>query len=289
LYNKDYSQDNNGCIKRVVGIVQVRMGSKRLPGKAMAEIVGRPMTWHIAERIGHAELIEEVVIALPDMEPDEPIRQMAEAHSIPYFAGSDFDLIDRIYGTALEFGADALVRVTGDCPLVDPSVLDLLVATYLEGAEELDYVSNVRPPTFPHGLGAEIYSTATLGRLWEEIKDPFYREWFPVYFWEREGEFRALNVESPQNLSHLRWTVDYKEDMEFVRRVYEHLYREGEVFGMAETLELIYSSPEISAINSMHPCDNGFLRALGEQTGLEALTGQEKAPIASKHFDTEGD
>lgn len=266
-------------------MVQVRMGSKRLPGKALAELQGRPMTWHIVERLRGAELLDEVVMAVPADEGDEPLRLLAEAASIPCYVGSKFDLIGRIHGAATEFDADAVVRVTGDCPLVDPAVVDLLVCTYLGGVDELDYVSNVRPPTFPHGLGAEVYPAATLRRLWEGIKDPFYREWFPVYFWEREGDFKTRNVESPQNLSHLRWTVDYKEDLEFVRRVYAHLYKEGEVFGIAETLELIYSRPEIASINSMHPCDNGFLRALGERSGPGPRDDERRR---SKDFETFG-
>ena len=236
----------------VVGVVQVRMGSSRLPGKVMAEIEGRPMTWHIVNRLRHARLLQNVVIAVPDGERDESIRRMARAESIPYFAGSETDLIDRIYKTAVEFQADAIVRITGDCPLVDPDVVDLLVKTYLDRAQELDYVCSGRPRTFPHGLGAEVYPIATLQRLWHEIKDPLYREWFPVYVWEHEKEFRICNVEHSENLSHLRWTVDYEEDLAFVREVYRHLYRDGEVFGMTDILALLEAKPELAAINAEH-------------------------------------
>lgn len=260
-------------MKRVVGVVQVHMGSKRLPGKALAEIEGRPMTWHIVERLRRAERLSGVVIALPDEDKDEPIRLMAREASIPYHAGSESDLIDRLYRTALAFEADAIVRITGDCPLVDPSVVDQLVVAYQEGGSVLDYVSNVRPPTFPHGVGAEVYPTSTLDKLWREIREPFYREWFPVYFWEREGEYLTCNIAHPRDLSHLRWTVDYKEDLEFVREVYKHLWREGEVFGMAEVLELLFERPEIGSINTKYPCDNGFQRALDEREGLSE--GQE--------------
>lgn len=255
-------------MKRVVGVVQVHMGSKRLPGKALAEIEGSSMTWHIVNRLRHAESLDEVVIALPDEEKDEPIRLMAREASIPYCAGSESDLIDRLYRTASTFDADAIVRITGDCPLVDPRVVDHLVSVYQEGRSVLDYVSNVRPPTYPHGVGAEVYPTSTLERLWREIREPFYREWFPVYFWEREGDYLTCNIKHSQDLSHLRWTVDYKEDLEFVREVYGHLWREGVVFGMADVLELLFSRPEIGNINTRYPCDNGFQRALDEREGL---------------------
>ncbi len=257
------------------------MGSRRLPGKVLAEIVGRPMTWHIVTRLRQAELLENVVIAVPDEGRDEPIRRFASAEAIQYYAGSESDMIDRLYQTALAFGAEAIVRVTGDCPLVDPEVVDRLVEAYLADEGEVEYVSNVRPPTFPHGLGAEVYPTSTLQRLWNDITDPFYREWFPVYFWERESQFVTCNIHHPEDLSHLRWTVDYPEDLEFVRRVYEALYTEGGAFSMAEVLELLASRPEFGAINSMYPCDNGVSRALAENArsgAASAKAARSEAP-----------
>ena len=258
----------------VVGVVQVRMGSSRLPGKVMAEIEGRPMTWHIVSRLRHARLLRNVVIAVPDGERDEPIRCMARDESIPYFAGSEADLIDRIYKTAVRFRADAIVRITGDCPLVDPDVVDLLVRTYLDRAEELDYVSNARPPTFPHGLDAEVYPIATLQRLWHEIKDPLYREWFPVYVWEHEDELRTCNVEHSENLSHLRWTVDYEEDLAFVRQVYNRLYADGRVFRMMDVLQLLEIEPDLVFINAGHHRMEGYLKATAiDPTPIESGEG----------------
>lgn len=258
----------------VVGVVQVRMGSSRLPGKVMAEIEGRPMTWHIVSRLRHARLLRNVVIAVPDGERDEPIRCMARDESIPYFAGSEADLIDRIYKTAVRFRADAIVRITGDCPLVDPDVVDLLVKTYLDRAEELDYVTNARPPTFPHGLDAEVYPIATLQRLWHEIKDPLYREWFPVYVWEHEDELRMYNVEHSENLSHLRWTVDYEEDLAFVRQVYNRLYADGRVFRMMDVLQLLEIEPDLVFINAGHHRMEGYLKATAiDPTPIESGEG----------------
>lgn len=266
---------------KLVGLVQVHMDSKRLPGKAMAEIMGRSMTWHIVNRLQYARLLDEVVVALTDEESDEPIRSMARAEAIPYYAGSESDLIDRIYQTALKFEADAIVRITGDCPLVDPAVVDHLVSTYLERPYELDYVSNVRPATFPTGIGAEVYPTATLLKLWQEIRNPLYREWFPVYFWENEADYWTANVENSQNISHLRWTVDYKEDLEFVRRVYGRLYSDQRIFGMADVLELLAAEPDVALINSMYPCDNGFGRALDAYNTYRA--GQDRPERQERH------
>ncbi len=243
----------------VLGVVQVRMRSSRLPGKAMADIEGRPMTWHIVNRLRHAELLEDVVIAVPEGKDDGPIRQMAEAESIRYFAGSEADLIDRLYKTALKFSADAIVRVTGDCPLVDAGVVNSMVQVFVDRAGRIDYVTNSRPPTYPHGLDAEIYTTATLQRLWIEIEDPLYREWFPVYLWEHENQYRTHNLRYNRDLSHLRWTVDYEEDLRFVREIYRRLSGRGQVFGMEDVLRVLEAEPDLMEINAGHDRKESYL------------------------------
>lgn len=237
---------------KIIGVVQVRMGSSRLPGKVMEEIESRPMAWHIVDRLRQAGSLSDVVIAVPDGPQDERIRAFADSCSIPYYAGSESDLIDRIYKTAVQFQSEAIVRITGDCPLVDPDVVDLLVKNYLNRKEKLDYVSNVRPRTFPHGLDTEVYPLTTLEKLWHQIQDPYYREWFPIYLWEHEHEYRTFNVRHSENLSHLRWTVDYNEDLAFVRKLYEQLYRPGRAFGMLDVLALLKAHPEFATINAAH-------------------------------------
>lgn len=130
----------------IVAAVQVRMGSTRLPGKALADIVGRPILWHIVNRLGFAHYVSKVVIATSDGPGDAAIRAFAQEQGIPCFAGSEWDVLGRLYHTACAFGASALVRITGDCPLVDPEVVDKVVAAYLTHPESCDYVSNVSPP-----------------------------------------------------------------------------------------------------------------------------------------------
>lgn len=217
------------------------------------------MTWHVVNRLRCAKLLRDVVIAVPDGIHDNPIKQMAETESIPYFAGSEIDLIDRIYKTAVRFGADAIVRITGDCPLVDADVIDSMVRIFLDRSAELDYVSNGRPPTYPHGLDAEIYPTATLHRLWREIEDPLYREWFPVYLWEHENLYRTYNVRYSRDLSHLRWTVDYEEDLAFVREVYRRLSAGDQLFGMQDVLDLLEAEPDLMKINAGHDRSENYL------------------------------
>jgi len=224
----------------IVAAVQVRMGSSRLPGKAMAEIEGHPMTWHIVNRLRQAKLLQGVVIAVPDDARNEPIRHMARDESIPYFADSEDDLISRIYGTARAFGADAIVRICGDCPLVDPDIVDRVIREYLFG--EWQYVCNVRPQTFPDGLDVGLYSSWLLKQLNGVLTSPVDREWFSVYVWENLHPDLMYNVTREPDISHLRWTVDYPEDLEFVREVYAEL---GIDFRTADVLALLERRPRL--------------------------------------------
>jgi spore coat polysaccharide biosynthesis protein SpsF (cytidylyltransferase family) len=135
----------------IVAAVQVRFGSTRLPGKALAEVLDRPVLWHIVRRVKAAQSIDQVVIATSDEPADAPIRDFCNEHRIPCFAGSELDLIDRLYKTARFFGADVIVRVTGDCPLADPGVVDELVSAYRRKPDDVAYVTNTLPPTYPDG------------------------------------------------------------------------------------------------------------------------------------------
>jgi len=227
-------------MKNIVAAVQVRMGSSRLPGKVMAEIEGRPMTWHIVNRLRQAKLLQNVVIAVPDNELNEPVRRMAEDESIPYFAGSEADVIGRLYKTACAFDADVLVRICGDCPLVDPDIVDKVVQKYIDGC--CQHIGNTRPPTFPDGLDVGLFSFQLLRRLNDILETEIDREWYMLYIWENMDTIRIDNVTREEDISHLRWTVDYPEDLEFVQEVYAEL---GGDFRTADVLALLERRPEL--------------------------------------------
>jgi spore coat polysaccharide biosynthesis protein SpsF len=245
------------------------MGSTRLPNKVLAEIAGRPMLWHVVQRLRAAKRVDQVVIATAEGDANEPICTFAKEFRIPCFAGSELDLIDRLHTLASLWQAEALVRVTGDCPLVDPGVVDLVVDKYYVNRGTVDYVSNVLPQSYPHGLDIEVYSSATLDRLWHEITHPFWREWFPAYLSEHKQSFRIINVTHPLNLRHHRWTVDYREDLQFVCEVFRQLYREGEVFGMYELLRLLERNPDLADVNMRH---EQHTREEGIRAALESYT-----------------
>jgi spore coat polysaccharide biosynthesis protein SpsF (cytidylyltransferase family) len=228
------------------------MGSTRLAEKVLADIVGRPMIWHMVERLRRSKSLDLVAIATSVEPQDAPIRDFAENSGIPYFAGSESDLLERLSGACRHFAADAVVRITGDCPLVDPEVVDDLLGVFSSAGDEVAYVSNEMPPTFPHGLDVEVYSAAALERFLLEVDDPFWREWFVPYLQNHQESYPGVNVTHDVDLSALRWTVDYAEDLEFVRAVYGRLYRPGDHFGMQDVLDLLQAHPEIQEINAMH-------------------------------------
>lgn len=232
---------------RVVAILQARMSSTRLPGKVMAPILGRPMLARQLERLRRCAALDELVAATSDRQDDDPVAALCAGEGVPCFRGSLDDVLDRFYRCATERRADHVVRLTGDCPLTDPRMVDELVRFYLAG--DYDYAANCRPPTLPDGLDAEIFSFAALEAAWREATDPFEREHVVPFIIRRPGRFRLGNWAWPQDLSGLRWTVDEPEDLAFVIRVYAALYPARPDFGFADVLALLEQHPELADVN----------------------------------------
>lgn len=228
------------------------MNSERLPGKVMLDIMGKPMIWHMYNRLKNSKLLTNVVISTGEFENNASICEYAQNQNIPYYSGSELDLIDRLYQTAKKFNASAIVRVTADCPLVDPNIVDNLISEFIQNYDEFDIITNCKTRTFPHGLDVEIYSTNILKKLWQEIKEPQLREWFSLYIEKNPTEFRILNITNSIDESSLRWTVDYPEDFEFIKQIYENLYNENTVFGMSDVLNLLKIKSDLIQINSKY-------------------------------------
>jgi spore coat polysaccharide biosynthesis protein SpsF len=226
------------------------MGSTRLPGKVMMEIVGKPMLWHILNRVKRSRLIDEIVVATSTRKEDRVVAALACECGVEAFLGSDLDVLDRYYRCAKKFGSKTVVRITADDPFKDPSVVDLIVRTFLDHNRDLDYVSNTIKPTFPEGLDVEAFSYAALESAWRSAEEAFDREHVTAHLWRNPDRYRLLNVENESgDLSHLRWTVDTPEDMAFARAVYERLFATKEIFLMDDILNLLRESPEIARIN----------------------------------------
>jgi len=226
------------------------MRSQRLPSKVMLDIAGKPLIWHIYNRLKFCNQLNDVVISTGEYQNNKEICDFALANKLPLFEGSETDLIDRLYKTSLKFNSDAIVRITADCPLADPQVIDAMVSEYIKNHQQYDIVTNCKIPTYPHGLDAEIYSTSILEKMWHSIKQKEIREWFPFFVDKNPQLFRILHFKNEEDLSNLRWTVDYPEDYEFVKEVYRHLYKENSIFVMKDILSLLKEHPKISQINS---------------------------------------
>jgi len=249
-----------GNSPHIVAIIQARMGSTRLPGKVMAEIAGKPVLWHVVYRVRQAQQVDEVVVATTDKAADQAIIDFASAEGILVFRGSEEDVLDRYYQAAKWIGADVVVRITADCPLIDPQIIDRVIAHYLNG--NFDCVSNTHPPTYPDGLDVEVFSFDALEKAWKEARRLSEREHVTPYIWKNLDKFRLSNVENTEDLSHLRWTVDEPQDLEFVRAVYNHLGRE--LFNMFDVLNLLKKHPELLEINSRIERNEGYRKSLRE-------------------------
>lgn len=247
----------------VVAIIQARMGATRLPGKTMMSIVGKPMLWHIIQRVREAKLIDRIVVATTTAEIDKQILQLADELGVESYAGSQNDVLDRFYQVAKLFGANVIVRVTADDPFKDPLTIDEAVRFFLENKDHVDYVSNTIEPTFPEGLDIEVFSFDALEKAWKEAKKASEREHVTSYMWTHLDKFRPANIRHKgENLSHLRWTVDDEKDLEFTREVYSRLYREDRIFHMKDILTLLNTHPHLKKINAGHVRFDGYIKSL---------------------------
>ncbi|HMF14579.1 MAG TPA: NTP transferase domain-containing protein [Gemmataceae bacterium] len=252
---------------RTVAIVQARMGSTRLPGKALADLAGKPVLWHVVQRVHRARRVDEVVVATSTSPSDDPLVDFCSASGIPVFRGSESDVLDRVYQATREYGADVVVRVTGDCPLLDPSVIERVLGAYAGG--DYDYVSNVIHYTYPDGLDVEVLSMAALARAWREALKPSEREHVTTYV-RFSDRFRTFNEAHDPDLSPLgyRWSIDEPGDLELVRRIYAELADQPE-FDMYDVLDLLARKQELRDSQGKRSMNEGYYRSLYDQACAE--------------------
>lgn len=229
----------------VVAIIQARMGSTRLPGKVLANIQSRPMLWHVVERTRAANSVNRIVVATSTGPADDVIADFCHEHGFNCFRGSEKDVLDRYYQSAREYRPDAVVRITSDCPLIDPEVIDQTVQAFL--AETSDYASNSIVCSFPRGLDTEVMSFAALEAAWREATADYQRAHVTPYFYENPWRFKIFSVTADQDYSAHRWTVDTPEDLQLIRAVYSRF--ESVPFSFKTVLRLLDREPELVEIN----------------------------------------
>jgi len=252
----------------ILAILQARMSSSRFPGKVLEPLLGVPMLIRQVDRARRARCLDDLVVATSVDTSDDAIVQTCKRHGINCERGSLDDVLDRYYRIAEQYRADAIVRLTGDCPLLDPVVIDEMVATFCDG--RWDYVSNTLKPSYPDGLDAEVFSYAILERTWREAKLPSEREHVTPYMKQR-GRFRIKNYAGERDLSGYRWTVDEPEDLELVSAIYAALYPNDPHFDTQQVLDFLSDQPSLLELNCHIGRDEGYISSLQCDARQEAM------------------
>lgn len=230
-------------------IIQARSGSTRFPNKIFAEIDGKPLLWHVVNRLKDAAAIDGIIVATTVNPEDDITAQWCQENGVACFRGSAEDVLNRYYEASLAFPSDAVARITADDPFKEPAVVDAVVRKVTE--EGADLATNNLPPTFPEGLDCEVFPFRVLEQMEKEAADPFEREHVTQYVYRHPDRFRIANVASGRQLSHLRWTIDTEEDLAMVRAVYARRIRpESGMIRMDEILEILEKHPEIPEMNA---------------------------------------
>jgi spore coat polysaccharide biosynthesis protein SpsF len=245
---------------KTVALIQARMSSTRLPGKVLLEIAGQPMLLQVVQRARQAKSIDAVAVVTSTAADDDAIEQLCQKRGVLCFRGSLDDVLDRYYQAAIHFKADIVVRLTADCPLLDPAVIEQVVRTFHQNS--FDYVANIVEITYPDGLDTEVFRFATLEKAWQEARLKSEREHVTVYILKHPELFRLGSVKQAEDLSSLRWTVDTPQDLEFVRTVYSFFPNTD--FGMADIVKVMRAHPDIIDINSAHERNEGYQKSLQE-------------------------
>ena len=233
---------------KIVAIIQARMGSTRLPGKVLQEIAGCTMLELVVRRTQQAKLIDAVVVATTVDPSDDAIIAECERLNVSTFRGSEHDVLDRYYGAAQFYNADVVVRITSDCPLIDPTVIDHSITTFKNAVPNVDYASNGMERTYPRGLDTEVMTMAALKNAWENAIEMYQRSHVTPYLYQNGDKFSLLPVIHSIDYSGWRWTVDTPDDLAFVRELYRRLDNDRAVHWLS-AIELMQTHPELAEIN----------------------------------------
>lgn len=245
---------------RTVAILQARTGSNRLPGKVLLPLLGKPMLLRQIERVSRSRLIDELVVATSVDRSDDTIAALCSVNGVACFRGSLQDVLDRYYQAAVLYRADTVVRLTGDCPLADPELIDDVIAFREHGGFE--FASNAIEPTFPDGLDAAVFRMTLLKDAWQEATLPSDREHVTMFMRRNSTRYRLGSYKGGTDLSHMRWTVDEPEDFGLVERIYTRLYPANPCFSTRDILALLDAEPALMGLNARFERNDGLRRSL---------------------------
>jgi spore coat polysaccharide biosynthesis protein SpsF len=264
---------------KVIVVIQARTGSGRLPGKVLRPVAGAPMLLRMIERVRRARSRFDLVVATTWLPEDEAVEALCASANVACHRGHPTDLLDRHYRAAEANGAEVVVKVPSDCPLIDPAVIDLVLGIFLVDPSRYYFVSNLHPATWPDGNDVEVMRFRALEAAWREARAPWEREHTTPFLWDQPVRFRIGNVRWPTGLDYSmthRFTVDYPEDLAFVRAVFDALWTPDRPdFGLAEILGLLEARPQIPALNARYVGVNWYRHHLGH---LRTVSPAESRP-----------
>lgn len=252
---------------KIITIVQARTGSSRLPKKVIMPLAGKPLILRMLERVRKSGLAGDIVLAVTQDSTDDTLANIGEKGGYKIYRGSTSDLLDRHYKAGLHYGAEAIVKIPSDCPLIDPDIITRVISKFISDKERYDYVSNLHPATYPDGNDVEIIRMEALEIAWNKAIKNFEREHTTPYLWENPELFKIGNVEWETGLDYSmthRWTIDYPEDYLFIKEIYDSLYNSNHYFGLNDILNHIKTHPGIKEINQKYNGVNWYRNHLSE-------------------------
>lgn len=235
---------------KIVATVEARMTSSRLPGKVLAPIAGKPALVHLVDRLRRVSALDDIVIATTVNADDDAIAEAMRRIGVRCHRGSEEDVMGRVVDTAASAGADVIVEVTGDCALIAPEVIDRAIALYQTG--HYDVVTNTWKLSYPQGADAQVFAFGLLADAAARTTDPAHREHVSLYFYEHPEKYRIHNFEAPPEFTapHLRFQLDYPEDLQFITAVYAELYPRNPAFSLSDVFDLLKRKPHLGQLNA---------------------------------------
>lgn len=255
----------------IYAVVQARMGSSRLPSKVMLILCDRPVLWHVVNRVGKSQRIDRTIVATSGSKDNDVIREFCLDNGIECFSGNENDVLDRYYQAMKYAGVkddDLVVRITADCPLIDPVVIDEVIEHHLR--KNADYTSNCIEPTFPDGLDCEVFNASVLRQAWANARLQSEREHVTLYIRNHPELFKVESYKANKDFSNLRWTLDEQEDYQLIEQIYCELYADNGEFGMQDILRLFEATPSLALVNSRYTRNEGLAKSLREDSLLPA-------------------
>jgi len=222
---------------KITAIIQARCGSTRLPRKVLMNLEGKSVLERVVERVKHSSYVDQIVVATTINEDDDEIETLCKGIGVNVFRGSVDDVLDRFYQASKRYGGENIVRITADCPLLDPNIVDKVIACHIES--RADYTTNTIKETYPDGEDVEIFTFASLEKAWSQAALKSEREHVTPYLRKNPDIFKQMSVESSVDLSEMRWTLDNAEDFIFISAVYKKLHQDGSIFKIDDVLRFM--------------------------------------------------